>query len=297
MLKKMRFRLILLAAFLLVYGASKIPAVYSTITPDVTVGSKNFTESVVLAEIYAQALEQAGFHVNRKLNLGGTLIAHEALKRGEIDFYPEYTGTGLIDILKQPPQQTHLHEVLDREYQQRWHLRWLESSSANDGQGLVVTKTTADRYGVYTLSKLSQLAPQLTMAGVPEFEERADALPGLQKAYGGFQFKKIQLYDHGLKYRVLQNGQADVTVGFTTDGILTDPNLVLLKDDRHFWPQYRITPVIRESVIQQHPEIEKILNQISKHLTTETVQKLNAEVDLQHREAADVAHDFLEGHS
>lgn len=261
----------------------------------ITIGSKNFTESLILGEMYSDALENAGYKVNRKLNLGGTLVAHEALVKGEIDMYPEYTGTGLLDILKHS-KVTNANEVyqeVSQAYKKKWNLIWLKPTQANDSQGLAVSKAISDQYNIHTFSDLAKAAPKINFAATPEFNERPDGLKGLQQAYGGFQFKTDKLYDYGLKYNVLLNGKADGTVAFTTDGQLTNKNLVLLKDDRHFYPPYYVCPVIRENVIKSDPKIESIINQVSSKLDSKTMQQLNAQVDIQKKQYQQVAKDFL----
>ncbi|OAO89104.1 hypothetical protein AXX17_ATUG04470, partial [Arabidopsis thaliana] len=263
--------------------------------PTVKVGSKNFTESLILGEMYSLALENAGYKVERKLNLGGTLVAHEALKKGDIDMYPEYTGTGLINVLQLPPK-TDAKEVYDevaKGYKDKFNLIWLEPTNANDSQGLVTTKKIAEQYNLYKISDLPKLAPQLKLAAVPEFEEREDGLKGLNSFYGKMDFKSIKLYDYGIKYRTILAGEADVTVGFTTDGDLTNKDLVLLQDDKNFWPPYFVAPVLRGELNEKDPEIAKVLNKISAKLDNATVQGLNAEVDINKKEYADVAKDYL----
>ncbi|HZG59247.1 MAG TPA: glycine betaine ABC transporter substrate-binding protein [Anoxybacillus sp.] len=262
----------------------------------VRIGSKNFTESLILGEMYALALEIAGYKVERKLNLGGTLVAHEALKSGDIDMYPEYIGTGLINILKLPAKSEakEVYDIVSKNYKEKFNLIWLEPTQVNDSQGLVTTKKVAEKYNLYTISQLANLAPQLRMAAVPEFEEREDGLKGLKKFYGGFNFKSINLYDYGVKYRVLLNDEADVTVGFTTDGDLTNPDLVLLQDDKKFWPPYFVAPVVRADILQKDPGIEAVLNEVSSKIDSKKMQQLNAKVDIKKREYTEVAKEFLQ---
>ena len=292
---------IFLTCGLLLYGLGKWCLIQNTAPSDLTIGSKNFTESKLLGEMYALALEKNGFHVTRKFNLGGTLIAHAALSKGEIDLYPEYTGTGLINILKISPtpqsaisrNPEHTLNILNREYEKRWGLHWLNPSLANDSQGLVITSTTASQYNLHTISRLAILSHQFTLAAIPEFLDREDGLPGLQRTYPQLRFKRIQQYDNGLKYRILLNRSADVTIAFTTDGELIDSRLTLLEDDRHFWPEYRIAPVARQITLDKYPTIERTLNRLSSILTTETMRELNAAVDLKKQDYQTVAHSFL----
>ncbi|NSL50322.1 ABC transporter substrate-binding protein [Calidifontibacillus erzurumensis] len=261
----------------------------------IKVGSKNFTESLILGEMYSLALENAGYKVERKLNLGGTMVAHESLKSGQIDMYPEYTGTGLLNILEEEPKTDpqEVYDIVSKGYKEKFNLVWLEPTNANDSQGLVTTRKVAEKYDLYTISKLAELAPELRLAAVPEFEEREDGLKGLKAHYGGMDFKSIELYDYGIKYRVILNDEADVTVGFTTDGDLTNKDLVLLEDDKNFWPPYYVAPVIRNEILEQDPAVADVLNNVSKLLNDEVLQGLNAEVDINKREYAEVAKEFL----
>lgn len=295
-MKKKAFSLagLILASALVVSACGSKNA--SSDKPEITVGSKNFTESLILGEMYSLALENAGYKVKRKLNLGGTLVAHEALKNGEIDMYPEYTGTGLINVLQLPPKSDakEVYDEVSKGYKEKFKLIWLEPTNANDSQGLVTTRKVAEKYNLYKISDLPKLAPELRLAAVPEFEEREDGLKGLNDFYGKMDFKSIKLYDYGVKYRVILNGEADVTVGFTTDGDLTNKDLVLLEDDKKFWPPYYVAPVIREEVLNKDPKIAEVLNAVSAKLDNETVQNLNAEVDIHKKEYEEVAKAFLE---
>ncbi len=197
----------------------------------VSVGSKNFTEQLILGEMYAQILERDGISVGRKLNLGGTQIAMAALRKGEIDLYPEYTGTALLTVLHLPAQSdgAAIYATVKREYQRQFGLTWLAPAPMNDTQALATTQAIAQRYDMRTLSKLSVVAPQLRLGAIPEFTTREDGLPGLQRAYGGFRFKDVRLFDIGLKYKALLTGNVDVVVAFGTDGQIAADDLVVLR--------------------------------------------------------------------
>ena len=264
----------------------------------IRIGSKNFSENITVAEIYAGALERAGLPVERHMNLGSTQIATAAIQRGDIQLYPEYTGTALIDILHLPPrhQATAIFATVERTYEQRFGLTWLRPAPANDSQGLAVTQSVAKTYGVRTLSQCARAAPQLRLAAVPEFVARADALPGLQKFYGGFTFKSVRTFDIGLQYEALARGYADVATVFTTDALIAADNLAVLQDDRHFWPPYNIAPVVRLDTLRAHPQIAATLNRIAPLLTDAVLRGLNVEVDLRKREPAEVAAQFLKEH-
>ncbi|MDQ6930496.1 MAG: glycine/betaine ABC transporter substrate-binding protein [Candidatus Eremiobacteraeota bacterium] len=261
----------------------------------VRVGSKNFTEEFIVAELYAQTLEAAGIKVERKLNLGSAQIAMAALQHGDIDLYPEYTGTGLIDILHKAPMRdaNALYAAVKKQYASEYRLTWLRPSPMNDSQGLATTKAIAQKHNIRTLSQLSALAAQLRLAAVPEFLDRADGLPGLQKFYGGFKFKDVKTYDAGLKYRALLQGSADVAQAFTTDAQIAANNLIVFIDDRNFWPAYHVAPVVRDEALKKFPKLQAALDALAPRITDDAIRSMNEQVDGQHKEPADVAKAFL----
>jgi osmoprotectant transport system substrate-binding protein len=288
-------------ALALAAGALAIPACGGGDTGKnrVAVGAKNFTEELILGELYAQVLEGRGFSVTRKLNLGGTDIAMEALRRGEIDLYPEYTGTALITQLKLPPSGDGraIYATVKAAYQKDYQLTWLAPAPANNTQALATTNAIAAKYGIRTLSQLAGAAPELRLGAIPEFLKRSDGLPGLQRVYGGFRFKQTQLIDIGLKYKALLAGDIDVVVAFGTDGEILGDKLVVFVDDKHFWPAYNVAPVVRDQTLAAYPELATALNRIAPLLTDTTMRSLNDQVEgAQKREAADVASDFVKAH-
>ncbi len=262
--------------------------------PSVRVGSKNFTESIVIAEIYAQALERGGVNVERRTNLGSTAIAMAAIERGDIDLYPEYTGTALIDVLHLPPQADPkaIYDTVAREYARRYDLVWLRPSPMNDSQALATTKALAAAHGLATLSDLAKAAPQLRLATIQEFLARPDGLPGLQKLYGGFKFADVRTYDIALKYQALLDGQADVASAFSTDGAIATDRLVVLRDDKGLWPPYNVAPVVRQAALAAEPRI-RLLDTIAPAITDAVAQRMNADVESGHEDPSDVAAAFL----
>lgn len=265
----------------------------------IRVGSKNFTESFVIAEIYAQALEAGGFAVARRFNLGSTQIAMAAMQRGDIDLYPEYTGTALIDVLHRAPMQDPraVYDTVSREFAKRYDIVWLKASPMNDSQALATTKDVAAREHIATLSDLAPKAKSLRLATIQEFLARADGLPGLQRAYGGFAFAQVRTYDIALKYQALLDGKADVASAFTTDGAIATDNLVVLRDDRRLWSPYNVAPVVRQATLAQHAKIEIVLDAVSPRITDSAAQRMNAAVESDHKDPADVAAAFLAGKS
>lgn len=260
----------------------------------IRVGSKDFTESLVVAEVYALALEDAGYQVERNMNIAGSVI-HASITNDEIDLYPEYTGTGLLAILKMDlitdPEE--VYQTVKDEYDKQFSITWLDQTQANDSNGLVIRTDLAQEYGIYTVSDLQKHADKIRLASQGEFEYREDGIPGLEKVYGKFNFKSITLYDNGLKYKILENDEADVAPAYTTEGQLTNTDLfTLLQDDKHFWPPYYLAPIIRNEVLEENPDIADILNKVSATLDTETVTMLNAKVDVEQLEYEEVAEDF-----
>jgi osmoprotectant transport system substrate-binding protein len=179
-------------------------------------------------------------------------------------------------------------------YRDRYDLIWLNPAPFNDTQALATTQAVAEHYGVFTLSQLSRAAPQLRLGSIPEFLQREDGLPGLRRAYGGFNFKSIKLFDIGLKYEALLTGNVDVVVAFGTDGQIAADQLVIFTDDRHFWPAYQAAPVVRAATLQTYPQIARVLNRLCPLLTDAVMRDLNEQVDGEQREPADVARAFLQ---
>jgi len=261
----------------------------------IKVGSKDFTEQFIIGEMYALVLEKAGFTVERKLNLGGTPVAQAGLVSGEIDLYPEYTGTGLLTVLKLPASsdRQQVFSAISKGYKEQFDLVWLEPSPMNNTQALAMTKERSDALGIKTISEMIAKASELTIIGPPEFEQREDGLPGIKKGYGDFQLKDYKAVDPGLRYKGLVDGEADVAVAFGTDGEVSAFNLVLLADDKNIFPPYQVAPVVRQKALDANPGITEALNALAPKLTDATMQKLNFEVSGKQKEPADVAKEFL----
>jgi osmoprotectant transport system substrate-binding protein len=262
-----------------------------------TVGSKNFTEQKVLGEIYAQALQAAGYKVKKQLNLGDEKVALKALKGGQIDAYPEYTGTALLsffgvtaDKLPHDPAQAYAQAKADFAKQQLTALAPTPFTSSNE---VAVLKKTADKYHLVNISDLKPVAGKLTLYGSPECRTRLDCLAGLQKVYG-LKFKKFVPVAIDLRHEVLTKGQADVSIVFTTDPQIKRNNEVLLKDDKNMFPPYNSTFVIRDDAASKAgPDLPKVIAQVNKGLTAPVMQELNARVDLDKKTATEVASEYL----
>lgn len=286
----MKHLLKLCICFLMLVGCSGKPSQNAII-----VGSKNFTENEILAEIYALALEDHGYKVTRQFDIASSAV-HTSITSNEIDLYPEYTGTGYISILKHEAatDADFIYKTVKEEYNEQFSVTWLDYSPANDSQGLAITTKAAKKYGIKTITDLQKHASQLRFASQGEFDEREDGIPGLEKLYGPFKWKSSKIYDNSLKYQVLANDQADVAPVYTTEGQLSSDEFLLLEDDKHCWPPYNVAPIIRNSVLDKHSDIADILNAIAPQLTTEKLTSLNAQVDVDKKDYEDVARDFYE---
>lgn len=284
----------------------------------IRIGSKNFTEQLILGEMYAQLLENAGFTVERSLNLGGTDVAHQALTNSEIDLYPEYTGTGLVAILNLPvptadasaspvavsPEASpvaaasvdqQVYDTVKAEYAAQFGLAWLDQSSFNNTQALAMKREDAEARGIVTVSDMVAQSADLTLAAVPDFEQREDGLVGLTRVYGDFSFAEVQVFDPGIKYQSFLDGDAQVVLAFSTDGQISGYDLVLLEDDLSLWPPYHVAPVISQAVLDANPQIAELLNPLAQLLTNEVMAELNWLVDgPEKQEPADVARAYLQ---
>jgi osmoprotectant transport system substrate-binding protein len=264
-----------------------------------TIGSKNFTEQIILGEIYSQALEAAGYKVDKKLDLGSETVALQALKSGAISGYPEYTSTALTSFFSvQPeqvpssPQQAYQESKADFEKQGLTAFPPTPFASAN---AVGTLKTTADKLGLKNVSDLTGKSQKLTLYGSPECRQRVDCLLGLQNGYG-LQFKKFVPVDIGLRYTVLDKGQADLSILFTTDAQLAAPQdkYVILADDKHVFPAGNVIFVTDQGVAKKAgPDYEKTITQVQGGLTTKAMQELDARVDIDHQQPADVAKQYL----
>lgn len=282
--------------------------------PTVGVGSKDFTESVLLGEIVAQLLEDNGYEVERQLNLGGTLVAHEALVNGDIDTYVEYTGTGLLAILgmelpdaeaspvaedgaEATPEgggdmaQT-VYDIVAEAYPGEFGLEWLEPWGFNNTYALAMRRDHAEELGVATISDLVEHAGDLTIGATQEAVVREDGIPGLEATYG-IAFGDVVGLDPGLMYSAVDNGDVDVITAFATDGRIESMDLFLLEDDLQFYPPYFAAPVVRQDLLEAAPDVREILNTVAGTLDDARMAGLNFQVDEESQEIPDVARNFL----
>jgi osmoprotectant transport system substrate-binding protein len=264
------------------------------------VGAEEYPEEFILGNMYQMLLADAGFEATYQ-SIGGTAENHQALLAGETDLYPEYTGTALIATLGMQYDSSmtpdDVYNTVKQAYLDQFNVVWLEPTRFNNTYCLAMKKDQATQLGITTLSDLSVQAPDLILATTQECTEREDCLPGLQKAYGGFQFKEVRAMDPGLKYTGLNEGAVDVTTCFGTDGQIAAYDLVVLEDDLRFWPPYPVAPIVRKEVLDKYPEIADILNKVAPLLDGPTMAGLNWEVDGNHKEPDEAAREFLQANN
>jgi glycine betaine/choline ABC-type transport system substrate-binding protein len=259
--------------------------------PTVVVGSKNFTESVLLGELIAQQIEaRTALRVERRLNLGGTFLCHQALVAGQIDVYPEYSGTALTAILEQPVRRDP-HEVLrivSNAYRERFAAEWLPPLGFDNTYAIVVREEDGQQKDLKTLSDLALISRQFSIGFMFEFSERQDGYRGLVQTYG-FSFRgEPRTMDLGLIYRALRERQIDVGVGSATDGMITALKMRVLEDDKHYFPPYDAAPVARTAVLGEHPEVREALAALGGLFDEQEMREINYAVDGEQQPVADV---------
>ncbi len=259
------------------------------------IGAKNFTEQVVLGELLAQEIEaKTGLKVERRFYLAGSYICHQALISGRIDGYPEYTGTALTAILKQPVDKDPASSLatVTRRYRQRYNVEVGPSFGFNNTFAMVIRGEDADRLHVTTLSQAVPLASQWKLGVGYEFQERPDGLQGLEQAYGLRFEGSPRTMDLGLLYRALHAHQIDIAAGNSTDGPIKAFGLRVLEDDKHYFPPYQAVPLMREASLQRWPKIRIALAALKDKITADEMQSMNEEIDGQHRDPEDVVREF-----
>lgn len=261
----------------------------------IRVGSKDFTEQEILCYMTSQAIENnTDIDVENECNLGGAQVVFSALTNDNIDLYIDYAGTDYTDILKHKPisDVDKVYKTIKKEMKEKYDIEVLNQMAFNNTYALAVTKETAQKYNLATISDLTRVSNDLIIAPTLEFINREDGLPGLEKEYG-LSFKDTIGIDGSPRYTALQNNNAQVIDAFTTDGLLKKFNLVVLEDDKNFFPPYYAIPLVRSDTLKEYPEIEKVLNALGPYLTDEVMQDLNYQVDELGKSPEKVATDFL----
>ncbi|MFO7870009.1 MAG: glycine betaine ABC transporter substrate-binding protein [Kiritimatiellia bacterium] len=261
----------------------------------IRVGSKNFTEQLILGELMALVIEaETDMDVKRVFNLGGTMICHGGLESGSLDVYAEYTGTALTAILKKDvirdPEEA--YEAVDRAYRERYQCDWLEPFGFNNTYAITVRESFAEEKNLDTISDLGAIGDTLTAGFTAEFMEREDGYPGLKNRYG-LDFGNTMDMDPGIMYEAAEQGNVDVICAFATDGRIAAYNLQKLKDDKQFFPPYFAAPVIRIEFKEKYPDAVDALERLGGLIDDKTMRKLNYQVDEKKREPEEVAEQFL----
>jgi len=261
------------------------------------IGSKFFTEQVVLAELLAQHIEQrTGIPVERKTNLGGTLLIHKAMLAGDLDLYVEYTGTALTAVLGESPKgdARMTYERVKQQYAQRFGLEVTEPLGFENTFAMVVRSDDAERLHLKNMSDLEPIAPKWHAAVGYEFLERPDGYQGWSKTYGLKFAETPRVMDLGLLYRALTQHQADIVAGNSTDGLIATLHLVPLRDDRHYFPPYDAVPIVRRKALEENPALRAALADLAGKISAEEMREMNAAVDAGQRDVRAVVREFRE---
>lgn len=266
---------------------------------NVVIGSKNFTEQIILGELLAQQIEaHTPLHVDRRFNLGGTLLCHQALLAGGIDLYPEYTGTALTAILNEKPSgdAAAVFQKVRDEYHNRFGLKVEPPLGFNNTFAIVVRGSDAARLHLHSISDLVPYEKQWRAGFGYEFMERPDGYQGLAKVYGLHFAAEPHVMDLGLLYRALEEKQVDVIAGNSTDGLIATLGMVVLEDDRHFFPPYEAVPIVREAALKAHPELNAALDALAGKISEDEMRSMNYAVDGAKRDPSAVVRDFRSAH-
>jgi glycine betaine/choline ABC-type transport system substrate-binding protein len=262
----------------------------------IVVGSKNFTEQIVLGELFAQQIEaHSTLHVERRLNLGGTFICHDALVSGKIDLYPEYTGTALTAVLKDPTLKdpAEVFRRVQEEYRARFNVEAMPPLGFNNTFAIIVRGEDADKLHLHTVSDIVTYAPKWRAGFGYEFMERPDGYRGWAAAYGLHFAGEPRILDLGLLYRALADKQVDLVAGNSTDGTIESLHMVQLEDDRHYFPPYEAVPLVRNALLEKHPEVRAAIGALAGKISVNEMRSLNYAVDGEQHDPADVVRAFL----
>jgi glycine betaine/choline ABC-type transport system substrate-binding protein len=264
----------------------------------IVVGSKNFTEQLILGEIIAQQIEsKTRLPVERRFYLAGTYICQQAILAGRIDVYPEYTGTALTAVLKQNPEgdRASVYEQVKNEYAKRFALNVGSTLGFDDTFAIEIRGDDARRLGIKTISQAAAYTPQWRAGFGYEFMERPDGFKGLAATYDLHFAEPPRIMDLGLVARALNNKQVDLIAGNMTDGLIPAFDLFVLEDDRHYFPPYEAVPIVRQDVLTRHPEVGQALDALAGKISDDDMRRLNYAVDGEHRDVKQAVQEFRRG--
>ncbi|MBI1983245.1 MAG: ABC transporter substrate-binding protein [Acidobacteria bacterium] len=283
-------------AILLSCALLLLPACRSGRERRIVIGSKSFTEQIILAELLAQHIQaRTGLEIDRRLNLGGALICHKALTSGEIDLYVEYTGTALTVILGEEPSNNpaEVRERVKAGYASRFGLQVAGPLGFNNTFAIVVRGEDARRLKLKNISDIAPHIPRWRAGFGYEFMERPDGFAGLAETYHLRLSEPPRSMELGLIYRALKEKQVDVVAGNSTDGVISALGLVALEDDRHYFPPYEAVPMVRREALEQHPALREALDELTGKISDEEMRRLNFAVDGEHRDVTVLVREFL----
>jgi osmoprotectant transport system substrate-binding protein len=275
-------------------------ACHSSPQSQIVIGSKFFTEQVVLAELLAQHIEtRTGIHVERQTNLGGTLLVHKAMQAGKVDIYVEYTGTALHAILNESPtgDSAAVYQRVKQLYAQRFNFAVTEPLGFENTFAMVIRGDDAQRRHLQRTSDIVPFAPKWRVGVGFEFLERSDGFKGWSDRYGLRFDQQPSVMDLGLIYRALQDHKVDIVAGNSTDGVIDSLHLVILEDDRHYFPPYDAVPIVRQATLEQFPQLRAVLAELGGKVTGPDMRHLNYLVDAEQRDVAAVVRDFRQSHN
>jgi osmoprotectant transport system substrate-binding protein len=275
-------------------GAPAVHAARKTLA----IGAKDFSENQIVAYMYLLLLQKAKIPVNGDVKKNLTsFIATPALQRGDIDIFPEYTGTGLEAVLKEkaPHNAAAYYAAVKQGYQKRFKLTWLPYYPMNDTQGFATTQKFSTKYGIKTIADMVKHASDVRLIVTTEYLSRADGLPGVKKVYGNFTPKElVKINGAGsLRYKALLSGRGDVVEAFTTDAAIAGNYLIVLRDPKHYAPPDNLAPVVRDDALRAYPNLAQVLGVLTRRITNEVITKLNYQADIQGKDPKEVARAFL----
>jgi osmoprotectant transport system substrate-binding protein len=277
-----------------------LTACHSSPKNQIVIGSKFFTEQIVLAELLAQYIEaHTGIHVERKTNLGGTLLVHKAMQAGKVDLYVEYTGTALNAVLNESPtgNSAAVYQRVKQLYAQRFNFAVTEPLGFENTFAMVIRGDDAQRLHLQRTSDIVPLAAKWRAGVGFEFLERSDGFKGWSERYGLHFDQQPSVMDLGLIYRALQDHKVDIVAGNSTDGVIDSLHLVILEDDRHYFPPYDAVPIVRQATLEQFPQLRAALAELGGKVTGPDMRHLNYLVDAEQRDVAAVVRDFRQSHN
>jgi osmoprotectant transport system substrate-binding protein len=268
--------------------------------PQIVIGSKFFTEQVVLAELLAQHIEaRTGIHVERKTNLGGTLLVHKAMQAGQVDLYVEYTGTALTAVLSESPtgDSSAVYQRVKQLYGQRFNFEVTEPLGFENTFAMVIRGEDAQQLHLRRMSDLVPVAPKWRIGVGFEFLERSDGFRGWSERYGLHFAQQPSVMDLGLIYRALQDHKVDIVAGNSTDGVIDSLHLVILEDDRHYFPPYDAVPIVRRATLEKFSQLRGALAELGGKITGQDMRHLNYLVDGEQRDVAAVVREYRQSHN